>query len=174
MKYADYSTTKTRIIDGQRIDWYYDDVITYSHNDADMNEHTSQTLKGVSLLKLGAEYKPISNLALRVGYNCECSFALNQGVKGVYDNGNLVHSPGTYYTSSGEYTNWKAASLHLRQAAMSTTGISTWRISTVRKRVTSIRLRTMSIVNRRQRTISGRWQVKNNRSQLLLTVGYRF
>ena len=36
-----------------------------------MNEHTSQTLKGVSLLKLGAEYKPISNLALRVGYNYE-------------------------------------------------------------------------------------------------------
>ena len=33
-----------------------------------MNEHTSQTLKGVSLLKLGAEYKPISNLALRVAY----------------------------------------------------------------------------------------------------------
>ena len=34
-----------------------------------MNAHTKEVLKGVSTLKLGIEYKPVSNVALRMGYN---------------------------------------------------------------------------------------------------------
>lgn len=175
-EYADYSTTKTRIIDGQRIDWYYDDVITYSHNDADMNEHTSQTLKGVSLLKLGAEYKPISNLALRVGYNYESAHYDDQGVKGVYDNGNLVHSPGIYYTSSGDYTNWKATN---RFTCGLGYNIDNWNIDLAYQYSTqkgdfhpfADYVDRESTAEDNIGTVS---EVKNNRSQLLLTVGYRF
>ena len=175
-EYADYSTTKTRIIDGQRIDWYYDDVITYSHNDADMNEHTSQTLKGVSLLKLGAEYKPISNLTLRVGYNYESAHYDDQGVKGVYDNGNLVHSPGIYYTSSGDYTNWKATN---RFTCGLGYNIDNWNIDLAYQYSTqkgdfhpfADYVDRESTAEDNIGTVS---EVKNNRSQLLLTVGYRF
>lgn len=175
-EYSDYSTVKSRIIDAQSIDWYYADVTTYSHNDVDMNEHTRQTLKGVSLLKLGAEFKPISCLALRLGYNYESAHYDEQGVKGVYADGNLVHSPGIYYSSSADYTNWKATN---RFTCGLGYNVNNWNIDLAYQYSTqkgefhpfADYIDHESSAEDNIGTVS---EVKNNRSQLLLTIGYRF
>lgn len=175
-EYSDYSTTKSRIIDGQRIDWYYDDVVTYSHNDEAMNAHTKQTLKGVSLLKIGAEYKPIDNLALRVGYNYESAHYEERAVKGTYADYTLVHSPGIYYSSSADYTNWKATNRFTCGVGYN---VNNWNIDLAYQYSTqkgdfhpfATYIDKESKAEDCVGTVS---ELKNNRSQLLLTVGYRF
>lgn len=98
-EYADYSSTDTRINTGY--DWYYD--TESSSSDREMNNHTEKTLKGVSTIKLGAEYKPMKNLAIRLGYNYVSPMYEKDGYKDV-----TLWSPGTYYSSSSDYTNWKS------------------------------------------------------------------
>ena len=98
-EYADYGSTDTRINTGY--DWYYD--TESSSSDDEMNDHTEKTLKGVSTLKLGAEYKPMKNLAIRLGYNYVSPMYEKDGYKDV-----TLWSPGTYYSSTSDYTNWKS------------------------------------------------------------------
>lgn len=97
-EYADYGSTDTRINTGY--DYYYD--VENSSSDRAMNRHTENTLKGVSTIKIGAEYKPVKELAVRLGYNYVSPMYSKDGYKDV-----TLNSPGTYYTSSSDYTNWK-------------------------------------------------------------------
>lgn len=101
--FANYGKIDTRINDGGGYDWWTDDYYETSSSDRAMNRHTDYTLKGVSTFKIGAEYKPIENLAVRVGYNYVSPMYNNNGYKDFF-----IDSPGTYYTSSTDYTNWKA------------------------------------------------------------------
>ena len=64
-EYSDYSTLDSRINDGGDYDWYYDTYYSNSSSDGEMNDHTESTLKGVSTLKLGMEFKADDNLAIR-------------------------------------------------------------------------------------------------------------
>lgn len=98
-EYADYGSTDTRINTGY--DWYYD--TESSSSDDEMNDHTKRTLKGVSTIKLGAEYKPMKDLAIRLGYNYVSPMYEKDGYKDV-----TAWSPGTYYSSQSDYTNWKS------------------------------------------------------------------
>lgn len=102
-EYADYGNLDSRVNTGGGYDWYYDEYYESSSSDRAMNRHTEQTLKGVSTFKIGAEFKPDSKLAIRVGYNYVSPMYNEAGYKDV-----TVNSPGTYYTSSTDYTNWKA------------------------------------------------------------------
>ena len=102
-EYADYGNLDSRVNTGGGYDWYYDEYYEISSSDRAMNRHTEQTLKGVSTFKIGAEFKPDSKLAIRVGYNYVSPMYNEAGYKDV-----TVNSPGTYYTSSTDYTNWKA------------------------------------------------------------------
>lgn len=100
-EYADYSKTKSRInTDGFYDGWgdYYDD----SDNDVVMNRHTENTLKGVSTVKLGLEFKPVNDFAIRLGYNYLSPLYESSGYRDV-----SLWSPGTYYASGTDYTNWK-------------------------------------------------------------------
>ena len=97
-EYSDYSSADTRIYDGTYD--YYDNENSFS--DRVMNNHTDRTLKGVSLLKLGAEFKPDPSLAVRLGYNYQ-SAAYNEN--GFRDT--TLDSPGTYFSSTPDYVNWK-------------------------------------------------------------------
>jgi len=63
-EYADYGSTDTRVKDGYD---YYGNENSYSERA--MNQHTKNTLKGVSTLKVGAEFKPDPALAVRLGFN---------------------------------------------------------------------------------------------------------
>jgi len=112
-EYSDYSTTKFRVKDGDWYgggyyyddwygDYYYDDYYgSSSYKDVAMNENVKQVLKGVSTIKLGVEYKPMPELALRLGYNYQSPNYKTSG----YKDGS-IESPGTYYTTSTAYTNW--------------------------------------------------------------------
>ena len=101
-EYADYGSLDTRINTGGGYDWY-GGYYESSSSDYAMNSHTKSTLKGVSTVKIGAEFKPDSKWAVRVGYNYVSPMYEDNGVK----DGSL-YSPGTYYSSSTDYTNWHA------------------------------------------------------------------
>ncbi len=103
--YADYSSTTARIDDGYEYgyDYYGPYEYSVSRDDRITNEQLSKTLKGVSTLKVGAEIKPISELAIRFGYNYVNPMYSEDGMKDP-----SVCSVGNYYMSQTDYTNWKA------------------------------------------------------------------
>lgn len=96
-EYADYGNIDTRIKDGYD-DWGWGN----SSSDRVMNDHTESTLKGVSTIKVGAEVKPDQAVAIRVGFNYVTSMFEEDGFKD-----GTLYSPGTYYQSATDYTNWE-------------------------------------------------------------------
>ncbi len=102
-EYAWYNYMDNRIKNGGYYDYYYDTYYETSSSDKFMNDHTRSTLQGVSTVKLGLEYKPISMLAIRVGYNYVSPMFKENGYRD-----QMVGSPGTCYATSTDYTNWKA------------------------------------------------------------------
>lgn len=101
-EYADYSRLDTRVNDGYDVD-YWGDVYEHSSSDEPMNRHTRETLKAVSTLKIGAEAKVMTNLAVRAGYNYVSPMFKKEG----YKDGN-IDSYGSNYSSATDYTNWEA------------------------------------------------------------------
>lgn len=102
-EYTNYSKFDNRI---KSADYYYDYFGGYyenSNSDDNMNDHTEVTLKGVNTFKLGAEYKPSSLLALRLGYNYLSPLFQSNGFRD-----NSIVSPGSAYATSTDYANWKA------------------------------------------------------------------
>ena len=102
-EYADYGATDPRIKDGEYYDWYTDEYYSSSSRDENMKEHTEHTLKGVSTLKLGVEYKPVKDLALRVGYNYVSPMYKSSGFKDGF-----IDSYGNDVSTTTDYTNWKS------------------------------------------------------------------
>lgn len=99
--YADYGSMKTRVNEGGGYDWYTDSYYENSSDDTNMNEHTKQTLKGVSTIKLGAEFRPVTNLALRAGYNYISPMYQTNAFKD-----GTVDSYGSNYSTATDYVNW--------------------------------------------------------------------
>ena len=100
-EFEDHSTLDSRINDGGYYNDYYGTYYETSFADKSMNKHTKQALKGVSTLKMGAEYKPTSNLALRLGYN----YISPKYNKDAQKDPTIV-SPGSAYSSSTDFVNW--------------------------------------------------------------------
>lgn len=101
--YADYSSMKSKIKDCGYYDWWYDTYYSTSHNDDVMNAHTSATLKGVSTLKLGAEFRIVPEVAFRLGYNYVAPMYKKDGVRNLF-----LESPGVDTATTTDYTNWDA------------------------------------------------------------------
>lgn len=101
-EYEDYSTIDTRINNGGYYDWYYNEFVETSIPDRVMNSHTKRTLKGVSTLKFGAEFRPTGIVAIRLGYNYLTSAYRNNGQKDP-----TLASLGNSYSSEADFTNWK-------------------------------------------------------------------
>ena len=99
--YADYGSMNTRVNEGGGYDWYTDSYYENSSDDTNMNEHTKQTLKGVSTIKLGAEFRPVTNLALRAGYNYISPMYQKNAYKDV-----TIDSYGSNYSTATDYINW--------------------------------------------------------------------
>lgn len=95
-EYSDCSSADTRVIDG------YDEFDNReSHSDRVMNSNTEHSLKGVHTLKLGAEFKPETDVAIRLGYNYVSPMYQKNGVRD-----NMLDSEGNCYSSTADYTNW--------------------------------------------------------------------
>ena len=92
-EYTDYGSMDTR----------YKLSEDESESDEVMNRHTSDMLKGVSTLKIGAEFKASPEVAVRFGYNYVSPMYHKDG----YKDGTL-NSEGSYYSSATDYTNWEA------------------------------------------------------------------
>ena len=99
--YVDYGSMKTRVNEGSDYDWRTDSYYEDSSDDTNMNEHTKQTLKGVSTVKLGAEFRPVNNLALRAGYNYVSPMYQKNAYKDV-----TIDSYGSNYSTATDYVNW--------------------------------------------------------------------
>lgn len=85
-EYQDLSTSKYTSIDG------YDD--SYFRN---VNAITKETLKGQHTLKVGAEYKPVEEISIRLGYN----YVSSPFQDGAY---RTIGYDGPY--TETDYTNW--------------------------------------------------------------------
>lgn len=172
-EFADYGSTDNRIKD----DGYYDDWGYYNEStssDNAMNDNNHQVLEGVSTLKVGLEYKPDPSLAIRFGYNYVSPMYSEDGYKDV-----SAYSPGTYITSQSDYTNWKSTnritcglgytfdkfSVDLAyQYSMQKGNFSPF---------TSYVDPTSSVASEYD-NIADEVEVKNNRHQVLLTLGITF
>lgn len=175
-EYEDFGSIDSRINTGASYDYWYDDYYNTSESDNDMNDHAEETLKGVSTLKLGLEYKPIPALALRAGYNYQSAIYSENGVKGVLANGNLVQSPGIYYSSTTDYTNWKGTNrftLGIGYAVKNFNVDLAYQYSTTDGEFYPF----MSYTDDQapdMNNIADAVSVSNKRHQVLLTLGYRF
>lgn len=98
-EYSDFTTCDMRTIDG----YNYEFQTEGSTTDQPMKHHIEKSLKGVSTLKAGAEFKPTSNVALRIGYNY-----MSAAFRGDAVRDQTLMSPGVYYSSTTDYTNWGA------------------------------------------------------------------
>lgn len=175
-EYEDYSTINTRCNDGVFYDWYHGDAYESTSPDAAMNRHTENTLKGVSTIKLGVEYKPVSHFALRFGYNYVSPAYNENGQKD-----SRIPSLGSSYSSATDFVNWKATNrftlglgyqiekLNIDLAYQYSSQQGTFYPFSSMAVIDPANPMTPPIVNQPTATT-----VDNNRSQLLLTLGYHF
>ena len=105
-EYADYSAIKNRVVEGSYIDYYGEEHLNTS-KDYQMDENNDISLKGVSTLKIGAEIKPVPELAIRFGYNWQGAIYTDEGFKSyAIDTDPNYGSVGAYY-STYDFINWK-------------------------------------------------------------------
>ena len=95
-EFSDYGASQNRVKDGY--DAYGEED---SYKDAVMKSNTEDVLKGVSTLKVGLEYKPIPEVALRAGYNYISPAYNKNGVRDM-----TLDSYGVKYASTTDYVNW--------------------------------------------------------------------
>ena len=172
-EYEDYSRINTRINDGGYIDYWTGSYYDSSIADTQMNYHTREVLKAVSTLKLGVEYKPTTNLALRAGYNYVSPMYVSDGQK---DPG--LSSLGTSYASETDYTNWKATNRFTLGVGYQ---IDKFNIDLAYQYSSQAgdfypfsNVKNININSTTYDNIATGTKVKNDKSQLLLTLGYRF
>lgn len=169
-EYADYSKCDMRINTGTQYDW---DGYAYDTSSSDdvMNNHISNTLKGVSTLKLGLEFRPDPAFAVRLGYNYVSPMYNEDG----YKDGSLS-SPGSYYSSATDYTNWKATNRITCGMGFKTSGWNfdiAYQYSQTDGDFYPFRSYYNSS-NSSENNICDAVKVSNKRSQVLLSVGYTF
>lgn len=99
-EYADYSTNEMKAITDSYYDWdgYYHENTSV---DQDMKRNTQQVLRGVHLLKIGAEKRLDEHSSVRIGYNFVSPMYKSSGVRD-----QTINSPGVYMASTTDYVNW--------------------------------------------------------------------
>ena len=106
-QYSDYSAIDNRIATSATREYYddwggwYEEAYRSSYSDDIMNRNTEQALKGVHLLKVGAEVKPVPDVAIRLGYNYQS--AIYDKSRGSKDT--TLDTDGSYLASNS-FTNW--------------------------------------------------------------------
>ncbi|MBR1401528.1 MAG: hemin receptor [Prevotella sp.] len=170
-EFADYAHLDSRVNTGESYDWYYDTYTESSEHDFAMNDHTKQCLNGVHTLKVGAELKADENFAVRLGYN----FISPMYSKDAYKDGS-IDSPGSYYASSTDYTNWKATN-----RITAGIGYNIGKLSmdlayqyTAQSGDFSPFMNYWDDTDRTMDNVCNSVKVDNNRHQLLFTLGYHF
>ncbi len=170
-EYADYSNMDTRYITDSYYDEWTDSYSSRSVSDNVMNDHTDRTLRGVHTLKLGAEYKPIPAVAVRLGYNYVSPMYNSDGFKD-----GTLSSDASYISSATDYTNWEDT--HRFTCGVGYT-ISKFNISLAYQYSTtngkfSPFMNYTDYTDASNNNEAREVKVSNNRHQLLMTLGYTF
>ena len=170
-EYSDYGCLDSRVNTGGGYSWYSNSYYDDSESDRVMNSHTKATLKGVSTLKVGAELKADEHFAVRLGYNFVSPMYSKNGFK----DGSL-DSPGSFYASSTDYTNWKATN-----RLTAGIGVNFDKLSidlayqyTITKGEFSPFMSYWSGSSSIPDNVANIVDVENKRHQVLLTLGYHF
>ena len=100
-EYSDYTSATNRVNKGDTY-WYNDYGYSPSYTDEPMKKNTENSLKGVHTLRAGVEFKPATEFAIRFGYNYVSSPYEENGVRDA-----KLESPGVSYSSTTDYVNWK-------------------------------------------------------------------
>ena len=178
-EYAWYNHMDTRIKDGGYYDDYWGEYYESSTSDKVMNENTKSSLKGVSTLKIGMEYKPIQMLALRLGYNYVSPMFNKYGVRDQFlicdadANGNN----GVNTSTSSDYTNWKATNRFTVGAGFNYKNLFidvAYQYSSQNGDFYPYKSYYPKDNSELGANIAPVTEVNNKRHQLLMTVGYRF
>ena len=164
-EFSDYGATDARIKRGEGYDWYYDTYYTKTDRDKEMNDHIKQTLKGVHTVKVGAEFKPMPIMSLRLGYNFVSPMYKQDAYRGVD-----VWSLGNYYSSETNYVNWKAT--HRITAGVGFT-FDHFKVDMAYQYQTK-KGQFLPFAGSGNDNLPFDQEVKNNRQQVLLTLGYSF
>ena len=169
-EYADYATDDIRVNDGGDID-YWGNYYESSHSDQAMKQNIKNSLKGVHTLKLGVEFKPEKNFAVRLGYNYLSAMYNKNG----YKDGTL-NSYGTYYSSTTDYTNWKDTH---RVTAGVGYALKNWSIDLAYQysQTNGDFYPFMSYIDdsdAQYDNVCDAVKVSNKRNQLIMTIGYKF
>lgn len=178
-EYAWYNHMDTRIKDGGYLDDYWGEYYESSTSDNVMNENTKSSLKGVSTLKIGIEYKPIQMLALRLGYNYVSPMFNKYGVRDQFlicdadANGNN----GVNTSASSDYTNWKATNRFTVGAGFNYKNLFidvAYQYSSQNGDFYPYKSYYPKDNSKLGANIAPVTEVNNKRHQLLMTVGYKF
>lgn len=167
-EYSDYGSTDSRINTGAGYDewgYYYDN----SESDRAMNDNTEESLKGVHTLKLGLEFKPELNWAIRLGYNYVSPMYNKDGFKD-----GSIDSPGTYYSSSTDFTNWRSTNRITCGFGYSHKNFSLDLAYQYSCQNGDFYPFTNYYSNDELNNVSEAVKVGNKRHQVLLTIGYHF
>lgn len=164
-EYSDYGATDARIKRGESYDWYYDTYYSNTERDKAMNDHIKQTLKGVHTVKVGAEFKPMPIMALRLGYNFLSPMYKQDAYRGVD-----VWSLGNYYSSESDYVNWKAT--HRITAGVGFT-FDKFKVDMAYQYQTK-KGQFLPFAGSSDDNLPFDVDVKDNRQQVLVTLGYTF
>ena len=169
-EYADYTTNDIRVNDGGEVDYWGNYYETSSRDEA-MKQSIRNSLKGVHTVKLGMEFKPEKNFAVRLGYNYQSAMYNKNGFK----DGSL-ESYGTYYASTTDYTNWKDT--HRFTAGVGYNyGKFSFDLAYQYSQTNGDFYPFMSYVDNSEPkfdNVCDAVKVSNKRNQLLFTVGYKF
>lgn len=188
LDYESYSSLDNRYRDtsyygGTAIDWWGWEYDYYgrsenSYSDKVMNRHTEESLKGVVTAKVGAEVKPDEHWAVRLGYN----YVSPKYNKDAFKN-SMIDSDAITYASQTDYVNWDAThrltcgfgwnnglvSVDLAYQYQTTKGqyhpfMDSW------AEITDPFTQEKTIIENYADAVD----VKQNRHQVLLTIGYKF
>ena len=169
-EYADYTTNDIRVNDGGEVDYWGNYYETSSRDEA-MKQNIKNSLKGVHTVKLGMEFKPEKNFAVRLGYNYQSAMYNKNGFK----DGSL-ESYGAYYASTTDYTNWKDT--HRVTAGVGYNyGNFSFDLAYQYSQTNGDFYPFMSYVDNSEPkfdNVCDAVKVSNKRNQLLFTVGYKF
>lgn len=169
-EYADYTTNDIRVNDGGEVDYWGNYYETSSRDEA-MKQNIKNSLKGVHTVKVGMEFKPEKNFAVRLGYNYQSAMYNKNGFK----DGSL-ESYGTYYASTTDYTNWKDT--HRFTAGVGYNyGKFSFDLAYQYSQTNCDFYPFMSYVDNSEPkfdNVCDAVKVSNKRNQLLFTVGYKF
>ena len=169
-EFADYAHLDTRYNTGGYYD-YWGGYSETSESDDIMNDHTKQTLKGVSTLKLGVEFKPYPELAVRLGYNYVSPMYKPDGFKD-----GTLDTDGSYYSSATDYTNWEGTN-RITAGLGYTFGKLNLDLAYQYSATNGNFSPFMNYVDNQDwnnDNVASEVSVSNKRHQLLFTIGYRF